>query len=139
MLMVTVAGRLTKDSVLRYTSGQNATPVLGFNVAVDVGFGEKKHAVFVNCSLWGKRAEALAPYLNKGNPVTVIGEGDLRKWDTEQSTGSEITCKVSEVTMQGGGPGKQKGETMPSDQGFRSKPADKPVTAGDFADDDIPF
>ena len=137
MLQVMVAGRLTKDSVLRYTA--DGTGVLGFTVAVDIGWGEKKHAVFVNCSLWGKRAESLNPYLQKGNPVTVIGEGDLRKWDTSQSTGSEITCKVSEVTMQGGGPGKQKGEVMPADRGFRQKPADKPATAADFDDENIPF
>ena len=143
MLIVTVAGRLTKDAVLRYTTGENSTPVLGFTVAVDVGWGEKKHGVFVNCSLWGNRAQKLDAYLKKGKQVSVIGEADLRKWQTDQSSGSEITCKVMEITMQGGGENTQ--EDKPADGGYRQKApgssaATKPVDTGaDFDDDDIPF
>lgn len=141
MLTVSVAGRLTKDAVLRFTA--DGTPVLGFTVATDVGFGEKRHGVFINCSLWGKRAESLAPYLKKASVVTVVGEGDLRKWDTQQSTGSEITCKVFEIALQGGnGQGESQQEqqqTRPSDQGFRKPAAQAPVNHSDFEDDDIPF
>ena len=141
MLTVTVAGRVTKDAVLRYTTGANATPVLGFTVATDVGFGDKKHGVFIACSLWGKRGESLEAYIKKGTSLTVIGEGDLREWETQQSKGSQITCKVFEVTLQGKAQGgEQQQQARPSDQGFRNKPAqDKPVTGADFEDDDIPF
>lgn len=135
MLQVIIAGRLTKDAILRYTA--DGTPVLGFTVATDVGYGEKKHGVFIGCTIWGKRGEALDPHLKKGKQVTCIGEGDLRKWDTNSSVGSEITCKVQEVTMQGGGKVAQSDQS--SGSGFRDKPAEKPVTQGEFLDDDIPF
>lgn len=136
MMQVIIAGRLTKDAVLRYTG--DGTAVLGFTVATEVGYGEKKHSVYVGCSLWGKRAEALDPYLKKAKQVTVIGEGDLRNWQTDQKSGSEITCKVQELELQGGSVGTQ--EEEPKQQGFRDKAKHQaPVTQADFADDDIPF
>lgn len=135
MLQVIIAGRATKDGVLRYTA--DGTAVLGFSVVTDVGYGEKKHPVFVGCSLWGNRAEALDPYIKKGTSMTVIGEGDLRKWKTETSSGSEITIKVQELTLQGSKPANQ--EQAPA-AGFRGKPAGEAVPQqADFDDDDIPF
>jgi single-strand DNA-binding protein len=135
MLTVTVAGRLTKDAVLRFTG--DGTPVLGFTVAVDVGWGDSKHGVFINCSLWGTRAQKIDAYLKKGKQVSVIGEGDLRTWQTDRSTGSEITCKVWEITMQGGGnPADDGGQ---SGGGFRQTAAKPAPGADGFVDDDIPF
>lgn len=138
MLQVIVAGRLTKDAVLRYTTGENSTPVLGFTVATDIGWGDNKHGVFINCSLWGDRAQKLDAYLKKGKQVTVIGEGDLRKWNTAESSGSEITCKVRELELQGGTQGGGQ-ESRPSDQGYRRPAPPAPAQDPDFADDDIPF
>jgi single-strand DNA-binding protein len=129
MLRVTVAGRLTKDAVLRYTG--DGTAVLGFTVAVDVGYGAKKHGVFIGCSLWGKRAESLDPYLKKGTPVAVTGNGDLRKWQGDNGSGSEISCRVDELTFIGSADKKADQES------FRKKPEPQ---ADAFDDDqDIPW
>ena len=57
-------GRLGRDAELRTT--QSGEKVLGFAVANDVGFGERKQTLWADCSLWGRRAEALAQYLTKG-------------------------------------------------------------------------
>lgn len=135
MLQVVVAGRLTKDSVMRFTA--SGTSVLGFTVATDVGYGDDKHAVFVSVSLWGKRGEKLEAYLKKGKSVIVHGEGDLRKWNTDKGSGAEIRVKADGVEFQTAQP---RGEDAPAEnQGFRGKPADKPTTGNDFDDDDIPF
>ena len=133
MLSIIVAGRLTKDAVLRFTA--DSKPVLNFTVATDVGFGDRKHGVFIDCSLWGKRAEALDPYLKKGKQVTCIGGGDLRTWESNGKSGSNITCNIQEVTMQGGG---EAPNDTSSPQGFRDKPAPQAQDTG-FDDDDIPF
>lgn len=147
MLQVIVAGRLTKDADLRYTTGDSQTPVLGFTVATDIGWGDKKHGVFVKCSLWGQRGEKLDPYLKKGTQVTVIGEGDLRKWDADSGPGAEITCKVQEVELQGGGRQDDQGSKPAGAQGYRNSAPAGSTAAGsadanqdnDFVDDDIPF
>ena len=135
MLSVTVAGRLTKDSVMRFTA--EGKGVLGFTVATDVGFGESKHGVFVGVSLWGTRGERLEPYLKKGKSVIVYGQGDLRRWQGDSGGGAEITIKADHVEFQTGSP---PGDSKPAEnQGFRNKPADKPTTMADFQDSDIPF
>lgn len=97
MKNIAVAGRLGKDSVKRAT--QNGDSVLGFSVAVDDGYGENKRTLWFDCSIWGKRADALAPYLVKGTAVAV--SGDLSTREHEGKT--YLTIRVSEVTMQGGG------------------------------------
>ena len=132
MIYGTIVGRIVKDAELRFTAKGDA--VLGFTVASDVGYGDKKHAVFTNCSMWGKRGEGVAPYVLKGAPVTVIGEMDQRKWETAEKSGTSLECRVSELILQGS-KGDAKNEA-PQAQGFRQQPETK---MDDFADDPIPF
>ena len=128
MIYGTAAGRIVKDAELRFTA--DSTPVLGFTVASDVGYGDKKHAVFVNCSMWGKRGEAVSSYVTKGSPVTVIGELDLREWESAEKKGTSLDMKVSELVLQGS----KKDAAPPKADGFRQE-----VTAADFVDDDLAF
>lgn len=129
MLQIVIAGRLTKDSELRFTG--TGKPVLGFTVATDVGWGDNKHGVFIKSTVWGDRAEKLHPYLSKGTNVTVIGEGDLEQWDTEKSSGAVISCNVRELTLQGGGQATPAQPEKPSQSGFRKTENPAP----DFQDD----
>lgn len=68
---VTIMGNLTRDAELRKKG--DATSVLTFGLAInekkkDSETGEYVDApVFVDCALFGARAEALAPYLTKRN------------------------------------------------------------------------
>ena len=140
MIYGTVAGRIVRDAELRFLA--DGTPVLGFTVASDVGYGEKKHAVFVKCSMWGKRGESVASYVTKGSPVTVIGGMDLREWESNGKSGKDLELKVAELVLQGGRQsGSQDGGApaapKPSDSGFRQPPPQQKEP--DFADDDIPF
>ena len=128
-------GRLTKDAKLAFTA--KGDPVLNFTVATDVGWGDSKHAVFIDCALWGRRAESLDAYLKKGGQVTVRGEADL-KIDPEYP--AKITLKVDDVALQGDK--RDTGETAnPSDSGFRNKPTVAAYGTSNGFDDDseIPF
>lgn len=97
MKQITIAGRLGKDAELRRTQGGD--PVLSFPVAVDDGYGERKSTMWFDCTVWGKRAEALSSHLVKGMAVAV--SGDLGKREHDGKT--YLTVRVSELTMQGGG------------------------------------
>ena len=60
MQILIIAGNVGKDAVLRRT--QDGEPVLGFSLAVDNGKdkdGNPRAATWFDCSIWGKRAEAL--------------------------------------------------------------------------------
>ena len=129
MIKLTFTGRLGKDAELRFTASGAA--VLGFTVASDAGWGDKKHTNWIDCSVWGKRAESLDPYLKKGLAVTISGDGDLREWEGKDGQkGKTLSCNVNDVEMHGGG---EKSEQKA--EGFR----DNPATAADFQDDDIDF
>ena len=62
MKQITIAGGLTRDATLRRT--QNGDPILGFSVGVSEG--RDKPSTYFDCSLFGKRGEALEQYLRKG-------------------------------------------------------------------------
>ncbi|WP_448187689.1 single-stranded DNA-binding protein [Azospirillum sp. sgz301742] len=97
----TFTGRLGADGELRTT--QSGEKVLGFRVANDVGFGERKTTQWVDCSIWGRRAESLAPHLTKGKGVVISGEVQLREYEKRDGTrGAQMSVRVNEIDFMGG-------------------------------------
>lgn len=95
MINVTVAGRLGKDAETRQAGNSSVT---GFSVAGDTGFGDRKQSHWFNCSLWGKRGEAMQQYLTKGQEVVVIGEYSEREYNGKQYK----ELNVLDVKLMGG-------------------------------------
>lgn len=127
-------GRAGKDAVLRHTQGGD--PVLGWSLAVDAGYGDRKVTTWLDCTLWGKRAESLADKIAKGDRIGVTGELSHREHDGK----TYITLRVADVTLLAG---KRDGENFDRPQrggGTRPQRSTGP-TGGDeaFPDDDIPF
>lgn len=118
MQTIIIAGRLGRDAELR--SLQHGDQVCGFTVAVDTRAGREKVTNWWRCSLWGKRAEALAPYLLKGVSVTVSGEFSLGEYDGKP----QLNVRVNDLTLQGG-----RGD------GQRREPDGRKPLADDSADD----
>ena len=129
MNYLTATGNVARDAELKYTPNGNA--VLDFSVGTSVGRGDDKHTLWLNCSIWGKRGEALEMYVTKGTPVTIIGELDQRLWEKGEKPGAALEVNVREIALQGGGQKKDK----PQQQGFRDAPAEP----APMADDPIPF
>lgn len=97
----TFTGRLGADAELRTT--QSGEKVLGFRVANDVGFGDRKTTQWVDCSLWGRRGEALEPHMNKGTQVVISGEVTIREFEKRDGTrGAGLAVRVAEVSLVGG-------------------------------------
>ena len=87
---VIISGNLTRDPELRQT--QSGMAVLGFGVAVNDrrknSQGEwEDYPNFVDCTMFGSRAEAVSRYLHKGLKVAI--EGKLRWSQWEQQDGSK--------------------------------------------------
>ena len=97
MKSITIAGNLGKDAVLRSTG--SGDKVLGFGVAVEERSGQDKRTIWFDCSLWGKRGDALAQYLTKGSRVCVSGTLSTREHEGK----TYLTVNASEVTLMGGG------------------------------------
>jgi len=125
----TFSGRLGRDSEKRFT--QSGTAVLSFAVPVKSGYGERAKTDWIDCTLFGKRADALESYLKKGTPVVVTGEASLNTFQKNDGTnGARISVNVSDVTMMGGKPAQS--ETYPD------RTTEPPETSADL-NDPIPF
>lgn len=97
---ITIAGQLGRDSEIKTTGSGDS--ILSFSVADSQG-GRDKPAIWWACSLWGKRADSLAPYLVKGTAVTVSGTVTEREWtDKEGNKRKSMDVRVNDVMLQGG-------------------------------------
>jgi single-strand DNA-binding protein len=137
MIVLTATGRVGKDAELR--SLNSGDKILSFSVGSDIGYGDKKQTVWLDCSIFGARGEKLAQYLTKGTSVTVIGEFGQRTYQNKSGeTVTATTVKVMEVALQGGGqPAQQQAERPNPAMSQRDVRAKKP--AYEDLDDSIPF
>tara|TARA_B110000908_G_scaffold172331_1_gene239109 strand:- start:4406 stop:4789 length:384 start_codon:yes stop_codon:yes gene_type:complete len=100
MNVLNAIGNLPRDSEVRFLP--DGTAVLGFSFALNAGFGEKQSTSWLNCSLFGKRAERLAPMLLKGTKIGVTGEFSISKYPDKAGviqTSPEL--RVNDVTLLG--------------------------------------
>lgn len=137
MQTVIIAGNVGNVKEIRDVGGDK---VLNFSIAVDNGKdknGERRESTWWDCSLWGKRAESLAPYIAKGSKLTVQGKPSARAHDGKAYLGvtvNELTFMSSKQDSErssGGG-----GDDYSS--GFATSKPSGPKESYDL-DDDIPF
>lgn len=128
MSTIIATGRLGKDGELRHL--QDNTAVLSFSIADDIGYGDKKTTQWLQCALFGKRAEAVAPYVTKGTVVEVIGTPTCEAWvkKSDSTPQAAIKVRVSELRFHGGKPAEDK---PVADRGR--------ATSRNDEDSDIPF
>ena len=102
---VNITGNLTRDPELRSTAGGMA--VLGFGVAVNdrrknqqTGQWED-YPNFVDCTMFGNRAEALSRILRKGMKVAIEGKLRYSSWEDKNGGGrrSKIEIIPDEVEL----------------------------------------
>lgn len=87
----TATGRLVSDAHLSNASG---TSVSNFRLASDAGYGKHQKTLWIDCSLWGPKADALHQYLTKGKHVLISGElttKEYKKKDGTQAQGFSLT------------------------------------------------
>ena len=98
MINMTIAGSVGKDAVLRNTQGGDQA--LGFSIAIDGGKdknGNKRGGTWVQCNVWGKRAERLSNYITKGTKLVVSGRPGV---DVYEGKG-RLTLSVQDLTFMG--------------------------------------
>ena len=107
MLVLTISGYLGRDPELKTTA---QSQVASFSVGVRTG---KDGTKWVNCSVWGKRADTVMTYFKKGSRVTITGSGNLVTYEKKDgSPGSNLEMNVTDFTL----PARDEGSTSaPSD------------------------
>jgi single-strand DNA-binding protein len=134
MNSITITGQLGKDSERRALG--DGTPVLSFSVADSQG--KDKPTIWWNCSMFGKRADSLQQYLNKGQAVTVVGTASEREWtDKDGMKRKSMDVRVNDVALQGGN--RESSSTAPA-QRPTSQQAQRPASGfEDMDEDSVPF
>lgn len=104
---VLVTGNLTRDPELKQSAG--GTAILRFGVAVNdrrknSQTGEWEDVPnFVDCVMFGSRAEALSRYLAKGSKVAVEGKLRYSSWeDKDGGRRSKLEVVVDELEFMSG-------------------------------------
>ena len=140
-MILTGLARLGRDAELRYTQGGEpvATLALAFNYGQKDGSGSKP-TQWIEATLYGKRAEALAQYLKKGAAVDVIlADPHIDTWQKkDHTTGFKLVGKVIEIEFAGGGERRERSEPDPAPAHSPRKPAGKTGSFDDL-DDGVPF
>lgn len=123
---VIVSGNLTRDPELRATPG--GTQVLGFGVAVndrrrDQQTGEwEDYPNFIDCTMFGNRAEALSRILRKGMKVAIEGKLRYSSWEDKNGGGrrSKVEIIPDEVVLMSHNPNGQQAPQY-AQQGYQQQ------------------
>ncbi len=101
--VVTLVGRLTRDSELKYTNSGYA--VCNFSLAVnrrkrsDDQWTEE--VSYFDIVLFGKRGEAIQQYLGKGKQIAVSGELRQDRWEQDGQKRSKVVIVASDIQFLG--------------------------------------
>ena len=129
---VLISGNLTRDAELRATSG--GMSILSFGVAVNDRrknnqTGEwENYPNYIDCTIFGRRADALAQYLTKGLKVAIEGKLHYSSWEDRNGGGkrSKLDVTVDEIELM-------------SSRSEQPKPQQLQQQTAAFNDEDLPF
>lgn len=98
---VMISGNLTRDCDVRAT--QSGIAIANLGVAVNdrrknQQTGEwEDYPNFVDCTMFGTRAEKLQPYLTKGTKVAIEGKLRYSSWEKDGQRRSKLEVVVDEL------------------------------------------
>lgn len=135
---VAISGNLTRYAELRTTQG--GMSILDFGVAVNdrrknQQTGEwEDYPNFVDCTMFGTRAEKLQPYLTKGTKVAIEGKLRYSSWERDGQRRSKLGVIVDDLEFM---------SSRHAGSGYAPQPVPEAGPAIDAAasvyDEDIPF
>jgi single-strand DNA-binding protein len=152
---VLLIGNLGKDPELRYTP--DGLAILKFSIATSEYFNDKsgnksEKTTWHNIVLFGKMAQNLANYLNKGKQVFVEGRINNRSYDDKDGNKKYISeiiaTNIVLLGAKGGGGGAEAADAdygqASNDYGYAGQNGGSSANAGGTSnqpseDDDIPF
>lgn len=143
---VIISGNLTRDPELRNTAG--GVSILGFGVAVNdrrrnAQTGEwEDYPNYIDCTMFGARAESLSRILTKGMKVSIEGKLRWSQWE-KKDTGekrSKIEVIVDELEFMSSR-NNGNGDYNNASRSYNAAPVAAPSvgSGSSIYDEDIPF
>ena len=148
---VILTGNLTRDPEIRRT--QSGMAIMSFGIAVNdrrknSQTGEwEDYANFIDCTMFGARAESVSNFISKGSKVALEGKLRYSTWERDGQKRSKLEVIVDEIDFmssrnsQGGYQGGSNYQGGQASGGYQPAPAAAPAidTTSSVYDDDIPF
>jgi len=138
MAQITGVFRIGKDAEVRFTPRGDAVAQLSlaYNYGKK-GDDNKRPSQWIDASIWGKRAESLAPYLLKGSQIyAVLSDPHIQTYEGKNGPGHKLAATVLEIELIAG----QREQGQPAQRQERPAARPAPASSGfDDMDDDIPF
>lgn len=139
--------RIANEPELRYTQGQNPQAVLELALPCDYGRKDpqtgKKPTQWIQATMWSKRAEALAPYLVKGQWISfTLDDVHIEEFQRKDGTpGNKLVGTISQIKLVGSSPDAtpRQEQTQSTRQPAQSPARNQQAAAPDPFDDDLPF
>ena len=123
---VILIGRIVRDAQLTYAN--NGTALSKYSIAVGEKYKDKDETSFFSCTMFGKIAEGLSKYLEKGKQVCIQGKLKQDTWEKDGQKHERVNIIVNSVQLLGDGKTEKNQQTS------------KKSTVEDFDDSlDIPF
>ncbi len=144
---VIIAGRLTRDPELKYTSSGMAYCKLGVansRFYKDKNGERQETTTFVDVTVWGTHAEFVGKYTRKGKAVLVEARLQTSEWEDKQ-TGQkrsrlELNAhRVTQLEWDDDRPGGSGGGPAPRPAQAEHEPTPPPPMDEPVPEDDIPF
>lgn len=138
---VFLMGNLTRDPELRYTS--TGLAVASFGLAINSAWtsksGEQKEEVcYVDVNIFGRRAEIVGEYFNKGNPIFIEGRLQFNQWETKDGQKRSTLRVVADNFQFIGATSKRQQETT-GDSSKGGGSSDSSPGNVDINNEEIPF
>lgn len=148
--LVCITGNLTRDPELRQTQG--GTPILSFGVAVNDKRKNQQgewvdYPNYVDCVVFGLRAEKLAQFMTKGMKVAIEGKLHYQSWEKDGQKRSKLEVVVDNIDFMSKSSQQQQPYNVPQQQVPQAPQQAQPQQqvaysappAADVYDEDIPF
>ncbi|MDX1683173.1 MAG: single-stranded DNA-binding protein [Phycisphaeraceae bacterium] len=110
---VTLMGNLTRDPELRRTKNDRAVCNIGLAVNRtyrDADNERQEEVTFVDADAWGRTAEVIDEFFEKGKPILVEGRLRLDQWEDENGQNrSKLKVVIDRFNFVGGAPADEGG------------------------------
>lgn len=139
MNKVQLVGRLTRDPETKYTTGENATAVTRFSLALDRRFkreGDEQTADFVNVVAFSKTGEFVQKYFTKGKPIGISGRLQSGKYVNKDGN-TVYTLDVVSEEVEFVGNKSDNGDTGSAPA--TAKPSEEFMSVSDEVESELPF
>lgn len=134
--IIALTGNLVRDPDVKAMTSGNV--IMNFSLAVNERVrnsqGEyEDYASYVDCVMFGNRAEAVSRFISKGSKVAVSGHIRQRRWEHDGQKRSKIEVIVEDIEFM------SRQQQPEYEEPSYSAPAPKRPSTMEFYDEDMPF